>query len=555
MIPGSNQSPSDIETMDMVLNAEGNRFVEAYKDIEIVRTIAVQRLTKMCDDLLDLRFSETILEADCFEWLRGKLSINDATMIPGDTIYDKSRFAFLAMRAPEGRKAIAAFKEKQIEAIRVSGSAEEMLSISRDEKALLSITEEECPACMGFLSDVPSPHKISTIFARLDANCGSDVLRKLVNTFSFETKISETPFEGELGSTLKLARPDMLDVLGVEHELSALDRIGREVGCKWVANDRSKTLLQPLKMSATDMPQVGSFDSSFTDVADSRAADLWSEKKPIILYWSGGIDSTTALVALLKIMPHDGDLTICCNENSVAEYPEFFRKHIEGKLTVHTPTIKDVPTDRFYISSAFDVPVFANALTHLENSLLVTGELGDQIFGSVAFVNDASKINGDLEDYLSQFSETRDEIDALNAACPIPIKSITTLLWWWNFSCKWEEVVWRSLVHLDGDINKFKNIRHFFNTPDFQRWSIANDDLKIKDTIASYKWIAKDYIHDFSNDDDYRQNKIKVGSLGVFLGKALGVDNKDTFIAAGDTSTDVALIRQRYGDQLQRFLR
>lgn len=538
----------------MVLNAEGNRFVEAYKDIEIVRAVAVQRLTKMCDVLLDWRFSYTSLEEDCFKWLSGKLSIDDATMIPGDTVYDKSRFAFLEVRAPEGRKAIAAFKEQQIEAIRASNSPEEILKISGDESALLAATGEECPACLGFLSDVPSPSQISTIFSKLDANCGSDVLRKLVNAFSFETKTSETLFEGELGSTLKLARPDMLDVLGVEHELSALDRIGRVVACKWVANDRSKTLSQPLKMSATDIPEVGAFNSSFTDVADSHAANLWGNKKPIVLFWSGGIDSTTALVALLKTIPHDGDLTICCDEKSVAEYPEFFRKHIDGKLTVHTPSTKDVPTDRFYIGNIFNCSSFENSSTYLKDSLLVTGELGDQIFGNLPSVNDESKMNGDLEGYLSQFPEIRDEIDALNAACPIPIKSITTLLWWWNFSCKWEETIWRSLTHVNGTINS-KNIRHFFDTPDFQRWSIANDDLKVKDTIASHKWIAKDYIHGFSKDDDYRQNKTKVGSLDVVLGRALGIDNNDTVIAAGDTSTNVALIHQRYGDQLQRFLR
>ena len=44
MIPGSNQSPSDIDTMVMVLNEAGDAFIEQYKALDEVRTVALARL-------------------------------------------------------------------------------------------------------------------------------------------------------------------------------------------------------------------------------------------------------------------------------------------------------------------------------------------------------------------------------------------------------------------------------------------------------------------------------------------------------------------------------
>jgi hypothetical protein len=54
---------------------------------------------------------------------------------------------------------------------------------------------------------------------------------------------------------------------------------------------------------------------------------------------------------------------------------------------------------------------------------------------------------------------------------------------------------------------------HFYSTVDFQKWSMLNHDLKIKDDWKSYKWEAKRLIYEFDHNADYRDNKMKVGSL------------------------------------------
>ena len=66
------------------------------------------------------------------------------------------------------------------------------------------------------------------------------------------------------------------------------------------------------------------------------------------------------------------------------------------------------------------------------------------------------------------------------------------------------------------DENKFvlgENIIHFFQSTEFQNWSISNHDKKIHQEWKSYKYVAKQYIYDFHKDYQYYINKEKEPSL------------------------------------------
>lgn len=560
MILGSNQSPSDIATMVMVINDAGDRFVEKYKPIEEVRAVALQRLNAMCDASKEWHYSASTIEKECKEFVKGTRLISEASMIDGDSLDAKVIAAFKELRKPEMRAALDKKRDEMIAAINAETDAAKILAVAADELGYLDAAydEKECPECQAFLAAMPSGANTRSVFHRLGANCGADALRKLVTTLGQETATSETEYTGVLSPTLKLARPDMIDVVGVEdHQPTAIEKISYEIHNLWVPVDRSKTLSSPLKITGPAIPEVGSFDETFANVADARGAALWAENKKLSVFWSGGIDSTVALVGLLKTVP-DGrlsDLTVHCNAASIAEYSEFYSDHIQDKLTVSTIPTAVKPTDRYWAEDVFASTATKEIAKALKTSLVVTGELGDQIFGSAGFANDPDKIAKTLDAHLNEekFSSFRDEINTLNAACPIAIKSVTTTMWWWNFALKWSEVRWRSLTAVQ-DSADFANVRHFFDTDDFQRWSIANDDLKIKGTIQSYKWTAKDYIHNFAGHDNYRDEKLKVGSLRVRWGAPIAIDSNNTIIRAGDTSTDLGLIKERYGDKLLRFV-
>ena len=53
----------------------------------------------------------------------------------------------------------------------------------------------------------------------------------------------------------------------------------------------------------------------------------------------------------------------------------------------------------------------------------------------------------------------------------------------------------------------------FYGSPDIQRWSIANHDLKHKGSWKTYKWPSKEFIYNYNKDATYRDHKVKEKSF------------------------------------------
>jgi hypothetical protein len=272
------------------------------------------------------------------------------------------------------------------------------------------------------------------------------------------------------------------------------------------------------------IPEDGHTSKSFADICDEAALEIIAQDKPIDVAWSGGIDSTVALVALFKngvdldrlriVMLPENPSTETYRERigSVAEYPEFFDKYINGKIAYDV--VKDV---RDEISP---------------DRLLVTGELGDQLFGSIRLFlrYQPYQIRKPYREVLDLDPTLVDIIEILEpfiAASPVPIETIFDLMWWLNFGLKWQSV---SLRILGPDkFHLADNVFQFFRADDFQRWSFSNHDRKLQGCdVRSYKMPAKEYIYDFTHDADYRDNKLKVGSLpagGYYVGFCCVLDD------------------------------
>lgn len=282
------------------------------------------------------------------------------------------------------------------------------------------------------------------------------------------------------------------------------------------------------------------------------------EDRKIIVYWSGGIDSTTVLAALLRNGINTEDLVVRMNRFSIIEHQRFYQKFIEGKLHVETvgPNVK-------------------NSLTvkDLEDNLVVTGELGDQLFSSVvnrAYYNsdmapcpscekvyikpDGQKgkmydvgtyllleepwepfvqaffYGMSLENYdiLAPSSERVMEfIKPFAEKCPFPIKNALDFWWWLNYAGKWQGVTFRFCDHLDLTEETYRNLVPFFDDHDMERWAMNKSNhqkkkmrlnLVTKDDPQSgnhsIKWYLKSYIYrKFDKDEHYKNSKSKIGSL------------------------------------------
>jgi hypothetical protein len=261
--------------------------------------------------------------------------------------------------------------------------------------------------------------------------------------------------------------------------------------------------------SVADLLKLAYDNSTFSQTADARAQDLLAKSHSVdrvFVMWSGGIDSTVALTSIYKNWPDSAlsKLTVLCNGISIKENPEFFKFIVSKKTNIETSSPRLEP--------------------FLKQGLVITGELGDQIFGS-DIVGQCVKLFGEdvihrsWSDYAPKYFETLagdgyDRYQPIVDEAPFKLNTVYDFFWWLNFTQKWQHVQLRTLTSKTWTDPKstFKNLVHFFDTPEFQLWSINNHHLKIKNTWTSYKFTAKEYVIDYTKDESFL-NKKKVPSL------------------------------------------
>jgi hypothetical protein len=283
--------------------------------------------------------------------------------------------------------------------------------------------------------------------------------------------------------------------------------------------DRTGTLIFPTRMkSIFPIPKMRQFGEKYDEICEKRAISLLNLANElnvgIYVFWSGGVDSTCALISLLKHCKERERLTILMDQNSILEYPQFYGQYIRGKLRCKpSNSIVDV----------FNEP-----------AIVINGEHNDQIFGSDIIGFAVSLFGTDVvlgkmqrELIISLFQHRlnglRDDACFLSGqlfrlieAAPMPLRSNFDFLWWVNFTLKWQTVYMRSLLFSKQaiSVNHIKKYYHpFYNTIEFQLWSMNNLDKRIKNHWSTYKWPCKKVIFDFTEDEYYRDRKIKVGSL------------------------------------------
>ena len=253
-----------------------------------------------------------------------------------------------------------------------------------------------------------------------------------------------------------------------------------------------------LNMTYSPIPIVGNWNKSFGECCMSRAKEFWKKGKPITLFWSGGIDSSVALISLLETKHNTDILNIRYTQNSIEEFPEMWKRLVKDKNNpIHD---KDV----------IDKKLFED-----HDIIKITGECGDQCFGSDALLDKWDYINKDWETIFTFGYDNMTIVEVLFETvelAPFEIKTIFDLYWWINFCFKWEDVNSRMLF-IYAQTPHWQSTFSFFNTEDFQKWSINNHDIKHQGTVKTYKQPAKEFINKYLKDENYRKNKTKELSL------------------------------------------
>ncbi|PHR89224.1 MAG: hypothetical protein COA78_36005 [Blastopirellula sp.] len=267
----------------------------------------------------------------------------------------------------------------------------------------------------------------------------------------------------------------------------------------------------------------GSTDSvSFSKICDHRADAILEEaistNRRVQVLWSGGIDSTVMIIALMQKAEFRNckeRLQILCSIESISEYRTFFYKYIWQRYEV--------------IPVGYPISNFISS-----DALIVTGEHGDQLYGSdflepyvrnglafeswqtaLPFALAANELSGD------EATVVQDYLEPLMKAAPVPIISLFDFFWWLNFSLKWQSVALRIPANTECPQQIFEVTRHFFRHQDFQRWSLHKHERTVLNSWSEYKMPSKQYIYEFTGDKVYRTTKVKEQSLRlIFAGES-----------------------------------
>lgn len=289
------------------------------------------------------------------------------------------------------------------------------------------------------------------------------------------------------------------------------------------------------------------FNKSFSDIADEQALVIKSRINNgdrFAIMYSGGIDSTVIVVAMLKNLNVEElkNIVICTSGEALIEHPTFWETYIQGNFEI------------------------IDSNTHKYDDLIdrglipITADEGDCIFGTtfglalysnydfyISDLSEPTKTNlknlkhkiSSPDVHYSAYKELLikylgagrspgfgkllyEKYDHNIKTASVPVHSLHDFFWWAIFNVKYLNCAVRGALYFNNRIDwqtAMTTIVNWYGYPDFQRWSMVNNNngLKIQSTVASYKTAAKDYIWNFDHNDWYRNFKIKLESLWTVI--------------------------------------
>ena len=261
------------------------------------------------------------------------------------------------------------------------------------------------------------------------------------------------------------------------------------------------------------------------NVIDNQAKRILATDQSIAVSWSGGVDSTCVIVALLRNGLDPQNLTVIHAESSKDEYPFLYKWMVEHKVNL----IEDNQVRRQY--SLFD-------------GKIVTGWCADQLFGSDIHLRNVSLYNQpwidalkiamvDRNIYLSDksFDVLEGIYQEYASVLGLKLEQFCEFAWLYNFGCKWTYVIDESQLACETQAMRDKFVP-FFAHLDFQRYALRRfprlREVNVNQVNKFYKRPLKKYIYEYLNDANYLNNKGKKNSWAL-------TEDIDTRIGVHDT--------------------
>jgi len=288
------------------------------------------------------------------------------------------------------------------------------------------------------------------------------------------------------------------------------------------------------------------FNKTFEEVTDERAYEIklgiQAGKKYAVMY-SGGMDSTLVAVALMRNLTQEElkSVAICASMHSIIENPNFWQDHIYGKFTIF-----DSNTHLYddYINMGY-TPITAD-----EGDCIFGTSIGLQLYHNydyfVGLQDPAVQANlqklkykisdGDVhytayKDIIIRYLSLNDTEHGLNfgrmlyekyhlniITSSVPVHSFHDFFWWLIFNVKYYNCSIRGAIYFNSTIPAQQctdSMVNWFNGEGYQHWSMNNNNngLKIRNTLATYKYVQRKYIFEYDKNEWYFWFKTKLESM------------------------------------------
>lgn len=326
-----------------------------------------------------------------------------------------------------------------------------------------------------------------------------------------------------------------------------------------------------------EMPEFDpNFSLTFTEVTDRRALEvrdlIRNRDAKIALYYSGGIDSTISLAALLRNLTEEElkNVHVCMSVDSIIENPGFFQKFIYNRMNVLDSSVArynevlnqgfiaiscDQGDSLFGTEAALQLyHVQPNLMYHLSvasrnriSTLLEKSSAAELPFSEFA---DLIQLHFRVEEN-PEFGRIFYERLVQNiATSSVPVTTLHDFFWWFIFNLKYMHCALRAVISYSGGRDQRfaleQGIINWFHHPDYQRWSMKNNNNgeKIRGSSpTTYKWAGRKYLHEFDKNDWYFRHKLKLQSLGQIIHRSgstldnmtiFGMDNNYSILRLTD---------------------
>jgi len=287
--------------------------------------------------------------------------------------------------------------------------------------------------------------------------------------------------------------------------------------------DRSGTIPYYLNVDKTvcPIPKSDNFNLSFEKVVEKRAKELLDLGKPIHVSWSGGLDSTFILFTLYHYANDKSQIKVYGTYSSIIESGNIFDKYIKNKFAY------DIHTNTSYENNYKNIPA---------GDIIVTGSPGNDIFykdtSASGFIGTATKkpINkydswmvfrdpdGNVYKYADfPYDKVLDEcnlefLEEFIKKSPRKIETLQDLRWWVCFCFNWYTTLYNTSIGVSLEV--INKIHAFYDTDDFQLWSIYNKDPTTK--VGDYsddRWQLREAIAEYTGDNFYATTKANFMSV------------------------------------------